>query len=57
MHTYTGKLIEYDVEIQTSKGEATAKRWVLDRGEYMSIVENIFNKYKGKTIRITVEEM
>ena len=58
MDTHTGKIIKRDVVIATSRGKAIAKRWVLDRGDnVLSTIENIFNKYEGKAIKITIEEI
>ena len=57
MDTYTGKIIKRDVVIDTSRGKAIARRWVLDKGHNGLItVENIFNMCEGKVIQITIEE-
>lgn len=54
--TYTGKIVEEDVEIQTYRGETLAKRWVLDSGtQGRRVIENIFNKYKNQGITIIIK--
>ena len=51
MDTYTGKIIKRDVVIDTSRGKAIARRWVLDKGHNGLItVENIFNMCEGKVL-------